>query len=195
MKSINLLVLFILLAGFIFLASCSQAIQTSGSKTPGVNFADYKTYAWIAPGDTALNHRRDDKVYAGVIEHSANEVIKKKGMTIDNQNPDAVFMFDTFMDEKTEYRQSPTTTASFGFGGYGYGYGGPGYYVGTGVPIYGGEMTPISVNEGTLMYFMYDRKTGKLLWKGSSTQKVTGKTNIESAIKKATKFIFATLSI
>jgi len=195
MRSLNILILFIFLANFFFLVSCSESLQVSVLKTPNVNLADYKTYAWVAPGDSALNHRRDDKVYAGLIQHSADVALKKKGMTIDSQNPDAVFMFDTFMDEKTEYRQSPTTTASFGVAGYGFGYGGPGYYAGTSAPIYGGGMTPISVEEGTLMYFMYDRKTGKLLWKGSATATMSKKMNVESTIRKATNFIFAKLSV
>lgn len=195
MKSKNNLTRFILLLNLILLASCSGSIKVSSYKTPDVNLSNYKTYAWIAPGDTALNSRRDDKVYAGFIQHTADAELKKKGMTIDNKDPDAVIIFDTKIMEHTELRQTPVVTGSMGYGGYGYGYTGAGYYAGGSAPIYGGGLASISVEEGNLMYTLYDRKTGNLLWRASGTQTLTAKTNIEKTIKKATNFIFAKLPI
>jgi hypothetical protein len=178
------------------LFSCSGSLKISASKVDLAELKNYKTYAWIAPGDTALNTRRDDKEYAGFIESAANKELAKKGMKIDNQNPDAVFMFDTHFDERVAYRQEPNTSASFGFGGYAYGYnGGGGYYAGAYNPMQGLESSGIVVEEGTLSYSMLDRKTGKLLWKASAVKNLDKKTNIESTIKKATSFIFAKLPV
>jgi len=171
------------------LISCSQ-LKITSSKTDNDDLSAYKTYAWVAPGDTALNTRRDDKRYAVLIEKSANAELQKKGMTIDSQNPDAVFMFDTQIDEKTETRMAPVTDNSFTIGGYSYGYGGTGYYAGSYNPMHGLETANITVNEGTISYSMFDRKTGKLLWRGTGSQPLTLKTNIPKVIKKATKFIF-----
>jgi hypothetical protein len=168
----------------------------SASKADAAELKNYKTYAWIAPGDTALNTRRDDKIFAGLIERSANKELQKKGMTIDNQNPDAVFMFDTHIDENVENRHAPSNTnAAFGYGGYNYGYYGAGYYSGVYNPMQGLETTYIIVEEGTLGYSMYDRKTGKILWSGSAVTNLDEKTDVEAVIKKATSFIFAKLPV
>lgn len=178
------------------LCACSGSLKISASKVDKAELKNYKTYAWIAPGDTALNTRRDDKIYAGLIESSANKELQKKGMTIDNQNPDVVFMFDTHIDEKIEYRKiADNRDASFGFGGYAYGYHGAGYYTGGYNPNQGFESTHILVDEGTLSYSMFDRKTGKMLWKGAATQNLDNKTNVEATIKKATRSIFSKLPI
>lgn len=176
--------------------SCS-GIKVSISKGDPDELKKYKTYAWIAPGDTALNTRRDDKMYAGLIQKLANQELQDKGMKIDNQNPDAVFMFDTRIEDKSASRNNPTTAApyGYGYGGYTYGYTGSAYYSGAYNPMHGLESSVMIVEEGTLSYSMFDRQTGKLLWKGSAAKTLKPKTNIEATIKKATRFIFAKLPI
>lgn len=47
------------------------------------DWQNYKTYAWLAPGDSVLKGYRDDKVFAGSITYAANQELKKKGMRID----------------------------------------------------------------------------------------------------------------
>lgn len=196
MNRIVLYFLFALSVGL--LSSCSSEIKVSSYSAAATNFSNYKTYAWVAPGDTTLNTKRDDKIYAGLIQASADKHIAKKGLSIDNQNPDAVFMFDTKIDETVEYNQRQVNTnlnagLSSGYGGYGYGYVGPGYYASSNVPIYENEFTPVPIDEGTLSYSMFDRKTGKLLWRGVAKQKLDAKTNIERSIKSATSYIFVKL--
>ena len=151
----------------------------------------------MAPNDTALNTRRDDKVYAGVIQSAANSELKKKGMKIDNQNPDAIFIFDSKIEEQIVYRQSTTPNAWVGYGGYAYGYVGSGFYTGvsTGGYYNSTETHSVLIDEGVLGYTMYDRKTSKLLWRGAATQKVNNHTDFERSIKKATSFIFAKLPL
>ncbi|HPM29260.1 MAG TPA: DUF4136 domain-containing protein [Chryseolinea sp.] len=182
------------------LASCSHAITTSAYTAVPNNLATYKTYAWVTPGDTTLNARRDDKMYAGLIQETANGLLKKKGFTLDNQNPDAVFSFDTAIDDKIEYRQTQTQVTStigygYGYGGFSYGYVGPGYYAGSNVPIYENGISSELIDEGTISYSMFDRKTGKLLWRGTAKQKLDANTKIEKSIKDATTYIFMKLEV
>lgn len=166
------------------------------SKADPAQLKKYKTYAWVAPGDSALNTRRDDKQYAAVIEAAANEALKNMGMVMDTQNPDVVFMFDTRIDEKVQYRQTPSTSSgAFVVGGYNYGYGGTGYYSGVYNPMAGLETSHILVEEGTLSYMMFDRKTGEQLWHGWAKKNLQAKTNVAALIKKATRSIFAKLPI
>lgn len=176
--------------------SCTSSLKIWTSKGDPNELSKFKTYAWIAPGDSALHSRRDDKLYAGLIENSANKELQKKGMRLDNQNPDAVFMFDTKIEEKVVSRKTAETGYNaYGYGGYAYGYNGAGYYSGAYDPMRGLETAPMLVDEGTLSYLMYDRKTGKLVWQGTAKKDLTRKTNIETTIKRASSFIFARLPI
>lgn len=178
----------------ISLSSCTSSLKIWASKVQPAEVKNYKTYAWIAPGDTALNTRRDDKLYAGVIEKAANKELQKKGLKLDNQNPDVVFMFDTKIDEKVVTRKTAETNdGAFGFGGYNYGYYGSGYYAGNVNPMRGLETAPMLVDEGTLGYSMFDRNSGKLIWQSTAKKDLSKKTNIGSTIKRATKFMFAKL--
>lgn len=199
MKQTLQLTFFLFTTSVFLFTACSNSLQTSTYTAVATNLAEYKTYAWVAPGDTALNTRRDDKIYAGLIQTSADKELGKKGMKIDNQNPDAVFMFDTKIEETEEYRQTQVNTGygygGMGYGGFGYGYAGPAYYVGSSVPVYQTEVSAVPVDEGTLSYSMYDRKTGKLLWRGVGTQKLDAGTNIERTIKNAASFIFAEMKV
>src|SRR5688572_10450154 len=188
MMSKNTATLSLALLTLILLTSCSGSLKISSYKKPDINFSNYKTYAWVAPGDTTAHTRKDDKVYAGFIQHSADDELKRKGLTLDAQNPEVIFVFDTHIDEREELRYTPTVTGSAGYGGYlgyTYGYTGPGYYVGDSAPVYGGGVASVSVEEGTLMYSMYDRK-GDLLWRGAAKKTLTKKTNIKKTIKSAT---------
>jgi hypothetical protein len=194
--TLPVLFLFALTAGL--LSSCSYAIKVSTFKEEGINLSNYKTYAWAAPGDTTLNTLRDDKIFAAVIVNAADVELKKKGMKVDNQNPDVVFIFDSKIEEQVVYRESTSPNPWLGYSGYGYGYGymGPGYYMGTNnLTTFHTETHSTLIDQGMLGYTMYDRKTGKLLWRGVATQKISKNPDIEKSIKKATKNIFAKLRI
>src|SRR6188768_3062482 len=168
--------------------SCSSGLQTFSDHDTKVDFSKYKTYAWLAPGDSVLNAPRADKIYGNTIVQAADAELKKKGMIIDVNTPDALFMFDSRIENKVQYTQSPTVSVGVGFGG-------PGYYVGGAAPVSGGQMRASTYEEGLLIYNMYDTKTGKLLWSGGARKEVTGSTKMEATIKNAASFIFLKLPV
>ncbi|MDH4090510.1 MAG: DUF4136 domain-containing protein [Cyclobacteriaceae bacterium] len=170
------------------LLSCAESVQTYSDRDDKVDLQQYKTYAWIAPGDTVLNPERKDKLYGGYIVHVSNEELQKKGMTLDTEAPDAVFMFESHIEEKVKYSQSPSFNV-------GVGYGGPGYYVGGSVPVAGGELRATSYGEGLLVINMYDRRTGKLLWMGGAKKSISDSEDLEKVIKTAVTYIFFRLPI
>lgn len=176
------------------LASCSGGLHTSSWKAKGVDLKAYKSYAWIVPGDTTLGHRRDDKLYAGSIQYLADTELKAKGMAVDTHQPDAVFMFDTRLEDHIRYTQSPTVSVGFGVGAPGY-YGGPGYYMGGSVPVAGGEVTANYYKQGTLVIEMYDLKTHKLLWRGWAVKELDYSTDMDYTLRKAVHDIFMYLPI
>lgn len=170
------------------LVSCAGSSHTFSDKDNKVDLQQYKTYAWIAPGDTVLNAKRKDKLFGGYIVRVSDEELKKKGMIVNTTHPDAVFMFETQIHERVEYSQTPTMSV-------GVGYGGPGYYVGGSVPVAGGEIKSTQVQDGMLSFKMFDTKTGNLVWTGGTRETITNSVDVEAVIQKAVKQIFYRLPI
>jgi len=147
------------------------------------DFTKYKTYAWLAPGDSVLNRHRSDKLYEGSILYAANGELKSRGLRMDTLNPQAVFVFNTTVGERTEYSQSPTLSVGVGVAG-------PGYYVESSAPVAGGKITSTTVEDGLLSYDMYDTKTGKLVWTAYLEKTFSLTDDVQQIVMDATKKIF-----
>jgi len=170
-------------------SSCSSnGISSHSVKTKGVDLKKYKSYAWIKPADAEEEVRKDDKLYGKLILQLCNEELSKKGFVLDTENPDAVFIFDTHVEDRVSYSTTPQVSVGFGFGG-------PGYYGGVSAPVAGGDLVQHNYQEGMMFIEMYDTKTQKLLWKGYATKKITYESDIEADIRTATKHIFMRLSV
>jgi hypothetical protein len=170
------------------LISCSESFQSSSWKAQSADFRQYKTFAWAAPGDTALTMRRDDKLFAGTIYLYANKELKKKGMVFVKAKPDAVFMFDTQVEDRTRYSQAPSMSVGFG-------YGGPGYYVGGMAPVAGGQITAVPFMQGRLIIEMFDARSGKLLWRGWADRTVDSQSDMNHLFQTAIRSILYKLPV
>jgi hypothetical protein len=147
------------------------------------DFKKFKTYAWLAPGDSVLNRHRPDKLYGGHIVHAANLELESRGLKMDTEQPDAVFVFYTTVQEITTYSQSPTLSIGVGVGG-------PGYYVGGSAPVAGGKITASTEEEGMLKYAMYDTQTKNMVWMGMAEKRFELTDDIEKIITDYTARIF-----
>jgi hypothetical protein len=172
----------------VYLTSCAGSIHTFSNKYSKGNLKNYKSYAWLAPGDSIFNRDRPEKVFGEYILKTANTELKQKGMVLDTLRPDAIFVFETYVETKVEYTQSPTVSV-------GIGYGGPGYYVGGSAPISGGEVYSSEYDEGSLIVDMFDTQTGELLWRGGAKSTISVVTDTEQTIKTALHHIFIRLPI
>ena len=152
------------------------------------DWSHFKTYAWLAPGDSVLNRYRVDKLYGGTITYDANLELKNKGMKIDTLNPDAIFVFDTMVNNFTEYKQGATLSVGVAVAG-------PGYYVAGSAPVAGGKITEYTVTGGVLVFAMYDTRTHKLVWSGRAEKKFSMAEDIPKMITYYTKLIFKKLPI
>jgi len=128
MKKILLLMLVV---ATILLTSYITKLKIFSNYDKHTDFSKYKTFAWIAPYDTVISMHRKDKPYGNYIIKTCDAELIKKGMVLDTVNPDVVFMFDTRLNEKIEYKESPTTTVGISvyapsYYGHNY-YGGPAY--------------------------------------------------------------------
>lgn len=145
----------------------TKAQKVMSDFNTNTDFNKFKTYAWLAPGDSVLNRADPHKLFGGYIEKDANQELQSRGMKLVKEQPDAIFIFYTSVEEITKYSQSPTLSVGVGVG-VGYpGYYGPAYYAGASVPVAGGKVTATTEEDGTLGYSMYDAKTGKLVWNAS----------------------------
>jgi hypothetical protein len=170
-------------------SSCSTGkIQTFSEKYNKTNLKNYKTYAWIDPSTYDMKGPRPKKMFGDFILQKANFELQKKGMVIDTLNPDAVFAFETMVEQKVEYTQSPSVSVGVGFAG-------PGYYVGGSAPIAGGQVIANTYDEGSLIVNMYDTRTKNLIWRGGAVSPITLSTNMEETIQTALHYIFMRLPI
>jgi hypothetical protein len=163
-------------------------MQTFSDRDTRFDLKNYKTYAWIAPGDSVFNRERPDKYFDQLIIRSADAELTKKGMKLDVNAPDALFMYDTQVAEKIKYTQSPTVSVGVGFAG-------PGYYVGGMAPVAGGQVTASSYEEGTLVINMFDTKSGGKIWHGGAVKTIDGSTDLDRTVQTAVHYIYMRLPL
>lgn len=182
--------------GFLLLG-CSGKLQTTSKLENGITLDGYSTYAWVAPHNPEAKTRADDKRYAPLIRQLSDESLQKKGMKLDTLAPDALFSFDTKVEERVKYSKAALTNPTYYYGGPGYYpgfYVGPAYYENT-APIPGGEVLPEEYDQGMLSIQMFDTKSKKVLWRGLAQQPLDAKTNVEAVIKAAVRDIFDQLPV
>ncbi|MFN8256798.1 MAG: DUF4136 domain-containing protein [Bacteroidales bacterium] len=170
------------------LYGCAPQINSFSDYNRTTNLKKYKSYAWVAPVDSSLVKQQIQGMYGDMIMNMSNEELKKKGMVLNIENPDAVFSVDLGATEKTVYSQAPSVSVGVGVGG-------PGYYVGGSVPVAGGEITENTVREAFLYIRMFDTKTGALLWTGGATKTMNNQGDPLQNFKTAINYIFRRLPV
>lgn len=187
MKKLTFVASFCFKALFVFsTAAFCQSVKTDYNTN--TDFSKYKTYAWLAPGDTVFNKYRSEKVYAGLITLTANEELAARGLKQVNENPDAIFIFYTSVEEFTKYSQGATLSVGVGVAG-------PGYYAAGSAPVAGGKITATEMEDGTLSYAMYDAESAKLIWSGRVEKSFKATEDVQKLITYNTKQIFKKLPI
>ena len=172
----------------IFACISAQAQKITVDYDTKADFSKFKTYAWLAPGDSVLNRYRSEKLYGGYIIYAASLELNGKGLKMDTINPDAIFVYQTAVDEVNQYSVSPTLSIGVGVAG-------PGYYVGGYAPVAGGKVTVSTTEDGKIVYAMYDTQTKKLVWTGSAEQNFSLAEDVQKIIGKVTTKIFNKLPI
>jgi hypothetical protein len=177
----------------LFLLGSCGGIQIDSTTSKGVDLKKYKTYAWGKPGDADHdpNHvagKGGKKVYAGLIKRLASAELLKKGFVLDTLQPDAIFVFNSGVEERLTHSSGNVNTG-YGYDGYGY-YGG-GYYSPVGV----GRSSQHAFEEGMLYFDMLDTKTRVPLWGAWAKKKLTANSDIEADIQAAVKQMFSRLKV
>jgi hypothetical protein len=183
------IIIFPVILMIILLYSCSTGFQISSDYVRGTDFKKFKTYAWLAP-DSSLTDNDDLSVMLGnMIMNSSNTELKKKGMVLDSENPDALFSFKIGTEVVTSYSQSPSLSVGIGVGG-------PGYYVGGSVPVAGGDLVASSSQTAVLSIQMFDFKTSEAIWFGGARKTVDPiGSNIQKNLQMALHNMFYRLPV
>jgi hypothetical protein len=187
MKQILILTSFFLT---LLLFSCSSSLNSYSEYDKNTDFNKYKSYSWLAPDSSITNKNRDaEKIYGKMIVAYSNEELKKKGMIINNQNPDAVFRYKFGVNSKIEYTQAPTVSVGVAYAQPGY------YYAAASVPVAGGQITEKRADEVFLIIEMLDTKTGYVMWTSGIRKNVDNTGDSQKNMKLALQSIFSTLKI
>lgn len=177
----KLRILLVTACSLISITARSQSIKSDHNTQ--VDFKKFKTFAWLAPGDSVLNRYRHDKLYCGFITLAANQELSSRGLKLSTENPDAILMFYTGIEEITKYSQGPTLSIGVGVAG-------PGYYVAGSAPVAVGKITATTVEDGTLKFVMYDTESKKLVWSGMANKQFKMSDDVEKLIMDYTVKIF-----
>jgi hypothetical protein len=177
------------------LISCTGSLKTFSDYNKTVDYNQYKTYAWLPPqSSNNLNIEQIQGMYSKLIISASAEDFKKKGMVLDEKNPDVLFRFAMGREPQVKYSESPVLSVGVGVAAPGY-YGVPGYYGGVAVPIAGGEVTETTEDLATLYIQMFETKSGGLLWTGGANKVVDNSANTEKNMRLALNAIYAKLPI
>jgi hypothetical protein len=175
--SISLIVLLLL--------SCSGGLKISSNLSKGVDLKKYKTFAWSKPENRDHESRNDDKIYSGLILQLANEELLKRGLALDTLNPDAIFIFDTRVEEGMTYSRGVPEYTGFGYNGFG-------YYNSYYTP---GHVKQSEIETGMLYIDMLDAKTKVPIWGGWAEKKLSAKSDGEAIVRSAVKGIFSKMPL
>ena len=190
MKKSNLkfgIKLFYLLIFSGVISACST-LKTQTYLAQGADLSSYQTYAWINLKHYLGENEENKRRYAQFILEHADAKIKEKGYVLDTINPQVVFQFDTKIEHRVAYHQTPTVSVGMGFGG-------PGYYVGGAVPVAGGNVVQNEFDQGILKIELLDTQSGRLLWRGTAEEKIGFETDLEADLNQAINTIFTKFQV
>ncbi len=161
-------------------ASCSS-YKFHTTRVQDTDFAQFKTYAWLAPVDSLSKDYYNNNIARTNILNTANEELQARGLTYSKNDPDLLFRFIAVVNNKSKEV----------YANYYVGYGGPwGWYRpwGWGYGVYANNI-PVGrerVRYGHIILEAIDRKTNQVIWQARGTSEVN---NPEDAINSLPKVI------
>jgi Domain of unknown function (DUF4136) len=150
-------------------------------KTKGVNFKNYKTYAWLHTNDTAYTKLASKQKVESALSAAVILQLSKRGMVLDTLNPDCLFTYTLVLNKTYEVGQepppvyAPQTNAGPLPGQYNMYYYVPSSTAYYNPNLYQGSMKVTTFRDGSLVIDMIDRKENKIIWRSSAQGKVNEK--------------------
>lgn len=179
MKNKNLcffLVMFFLMGCYSPTANLYQS-----EATKGVDFKNYKTYAFLATKDTAFTKLASKKAVESALSAAVIKELSARGMTRDTVNPDCLFAYTLVLTKTYQVGEEPppvyAPSSNTGplpgqYDMYYYVPASTAYY---NPALYQGSMQVATFRDGTLVIDMIDKKENKIIWRSSAQGKVNEK--------------------
>jgi hypothetical protein len=100
--------LFLIFVTF-YIVSCytPTANLYQSEKTKGVNFKNYKTYAWLHTNDTAYTKLASKQKVESALSSAVIQQLSKRGMVLDTLNPDCLFTYTLVLNKTYQVGQEP----------------------------------------------------------------------------------------
>jgi len=139
------------------------------------NLSEYRTFAWMPPPRNRNASANGSMVADAKIKDAATAALQKKGLTLNQRNPDIIVSYSTAVGRGTRTYYYPEYYGYGGFyPGYGLGWGGWGgwgwyrpYYYYNAPFMYGGVgVSHEQYKEGTLIIDLIDRRSRQVVWRG-----------------------------
>ncbi len=167
------------------LAAAALALMTTAVRAqdvgfnamPGIDFAKYKTYAWVQ----IQGEKYPDDITDTQIKTAIDSQLGAKGLTKGSaDSADLLVGYHAAVDKEQQLN-------TYSMGGPAWGWG-PGYY---GYGYGGGSTTSTTstIHVGTLSVDMYDRGAKQLVWRGMASKTLDPKAKPEKRTKNLTKAV------
>jgi hypothetical protein len=150
-------------------------------KTPGVDFKNYKTYAWLPTKDTAFTTLANKKAVESALAQAVSQQLNMRGMKFDSLTPDCLFTYSLVLTKTYQVGETPppvyapNSNAGALPGQYNMYYYVPASTAYYNPDLYQGSMKVTTFRDGTLLIDMIDRKTNKIVWRTNAQGKVDEK--------------------
>jgi hypothetical protein len=147
-------------------------------KTPGADFKNYKTYAWLPTKDTSFTTLANKKSVESALAQAVSQQLNSRGMQFDSLTPDCLFTYSLVLQKTYQVGDAPppvyapTSNAGALPGQYNMYYYVPASTAYYNPDLYQGSMKVTTFRDGTLIIDMIDRKTNKIVWRTSAQGKV-----------------------
>lgn len=153
----------------------------NAEKIKGVDYNNYKTYAWLATKDTAYTKLASKKTVESALAAAVRQQLTDRGMVLDTVSPDCLFTYTLVLNKTYQYGQepppvyAPQSNAGPLPGQYNMYYYVPASTAYYNPDLYQGSMKVTTFRDGTLVIDMIDRKENKIIWRSSAEGKVKEK--------------------
>lgn len=175
----------VLATGALIVAGCNVTSHTE--KATGINFSNYKTFAWANTGNTKMTDRTDNDIIDNNIKNSVSRELEKKGWTEAEKNPDVLIDYTVAVKKAVKRESDPVY--SYPYTPYLWGRRRV-YSIWYPSTLMGYHSYNVPFKEGELTVNMIDAKTNKLIWQGWAKGEVDSKNVTTKEATAQVKSIF-----
>jgi hypothetical protein len=166
------------------LAACFPSSNNvyQAETTKGVNYKNYKTYAWLpTKEDTSYDKLASKKAVESALVSAVSQQLDAHGMVKDTLNPDCLFTYTLVLKKTYTVGDNPPPVYSFtpntgpNPGQYNMYYWYPTSTLNYDQNQYQGGLQVSTFRDGSLLIDMIDRKENKIVWRTSAAGSVNEK--------------------